>query len=68
MKASTKYIFLLFLSQILFGKNLTIQNTYDPTSRELLDAEIVGNTLILPGNLQGIEFYDISNPQTPVHL
>ena len=68
MKASTKYIFLLFLSQILFGKNLTIHNTYDPTSRELLDAEIVGNTLILPGNLQGIEFYDISNPQTPVHL
>ena len=68
MKASTKYIFLLFLSQILFGKNLTIHNTYDPTSRELLDAEIVGNTLILPGNLQGIEFYDISDPQTPVHL
>jgi hypothetical protein len=33
-----------------------------------LDAEIIGNTLILPGNLQGIEFYDISNPQNPVHL
>ena len=54
--------------QILLGKNLTIHNTYDPISRELLDAEIVGNTLILPGNLQGIEFYDISDPQIPVHL
>ena len=68
MKIYTKYIFLPLFFQILLGKNLNIHNTYDPTSRELLDAEIVGNTLILPGNLQGIEFYDISNPQTPVHL
>ena len=50
------------------GKNLIIHGTYDPTSRELLDVEIVGNTLIIPGNLQGIEFYDIANPQTPAHL
>ena len=57
----------LFVSQGE-GKNLIIHNTYDPTVRELLDVEIVGNTLIIPGNLQGIEFYDISNPQTPVHL
>ena len=48
--------------------NLYIHGTYDPTSRELLDAEIVGNVLILPGNLQGIEFYNISNPQFPIHL
>ena len=61
-------ILLILLFEILFGKNLTIYGTYDPTSRELLDAEIVGNTLILPGNLQGIEFYDISNPEVPVHL
>jgi len=57
-------IFVPFLS----GKNLIIHNTYDPTARELLDAEIIGNTLILPGNLQGIEFYNISNPQNPVRL
>jgi len=63
-----KLILFLFLFQILNGKNLTIHSFYDPTARELLDAEIVGNTLILPGNLQGIEFYNISNPQNPVHL
>ena len=63
-----KLILFLYLFQILNGKNLTIHNFYDPTARELLDAEIVGNTLILPGNLQGIEFYNISNPQNPIHL
>ena len=67
-----KHMILLFtiLISINFGlgKNLIIHGTYDPTSRELLDVEIVGNTLIIPGNLQGIEFYDIANPQTPAHL
>ena len=28
----------------------------------------MGNTLILPGNLQGIEFYDISNPSNPEYI
>ena len=67
-----KHMILLFtiLISINFGlgKNLIIHGTYDPTSRELLDVEIVGNTLIIPGNLQGIEFYNIANPQTPAHL
>ena len=68
MNCYKKLILISIFVQFLSGKNLVIHNTYDPTARELLDAEIVGNTLILPGNLQGIEFYDISIPQNPVHL
>ena len=51
MKVKHMTLLFIILISINFGlgKNLIIHGTYDPTSRELLDVEIVGNTLIIPG-------------------
>ena len=50
------------------AKNLTLHNRYDPQNRELLDVKFSGNTMIITGNLNGTEFYDISDSLNPVHL
>ena len=50
------------------AKNLTLHNRYDPQNRELLDVKFSGNTMIITGNLNGTEFYDICDSLNPVHL
>ena len=59
-------IFIIFSS--IAGKNLTIHGRYNPQNRELLDVKFSGNTMIITGNLNGTEFYDISDSLNPVHL
>ena len=56
-----KYITSLMFS-FGFGLNLTLSDYHNPTANHFLDAKIIGNTLIASGMVQGIEFYDISNP------
>jgi hypothetical protein len=62
-----KLLFFLF-SVYCFSKNLTLENRFNPPARELMDVEIVGDIMIIPGNLDGYDFYDISNPTLPVHI
>ena len=59
-------IFIIFSS--IAGKNLTIHGRYNPQNRELLDIKFSGNTMIITGNLNGTEFYNISDSLNPVHL
>ena len=47
------------------AKNLTLHNRYNPQNRELLDVKFSGNTMIITGNLNGTEFYDISDLEIP---
>ena len=60
-----KKIVLLFLPFLCFAKNLTLENRFNPPARELMDVEIIGDIMIIPGNLDGYDFYDISNPTNP---
>ena len=61
-------IWILLLPVLCFSKNLTLENRFNPPARELLDVEIIGDIMIIPGNLDGYDFYDISDPTYPVHL
>ena len=60
-----KKIVLLFLPIFCFAKNLALENRFNPPARELMDVEIIGDIMIIPGNLDGYDFYDISNPINP---
>ena len=60
-----KKIVLLFLPFLCFAKNLALENRFNPPARELMDVEIIGDIMIIPGNLDGYDFYDISNPTDP---
>ena len=62
-----KYLF-LFIPVFCTAKNLTLESRINPPARELMDVEIVGNILIIPGNLEGYDFYDISAPDSPQHI
>lgn len=48
--------------------NLTILDYHDPLANHILDAEIIDNTLIVSAMIQGIEFYDITNPMELDHI
>ena len=48
--------------------NLTILDYHDPLANHILDAEIIDNTLIVSAMIQGIEFYDITNPTELDHI
>ena len=63
-------IFLIFISllSIGFSLNLTLTDYHNPSANHILDAEVVGDILIISGMLGGIEFYDISNPSELNHL
>jgi len=60
-----KTIVFLLIPCICFGKNLTLESRINPPARELMDVEIFGDIMIIPGNLDGYDFYDISNPTDP---
>ena len=67
------HIYIYFLSFIIFTTvgfplNLTLTDYHNPQANHFLDAEIVGDILIASAIVQGIEFYDISNPGNLNHL
>jgi len=67
------HIYIYFLSFIIFTTvgfplNLTLTDYHNPLANHFLDAEIVGDILIASAMVQGIEFYDISNPDQLNHL
>ena len=51
-----------------YSLNLTLTDYHDPAANHILDAEVVGDVLIVSAMVQGIEFYDISNNGTLNHL
>ena len=62
------YWLIITLFSNLFALNLTLKDYDNPTANHILDAEVVNNTLIISAMVQGIEFYDISNPNVLNHL
>ena len=59
-----KAIFQLF-PILCIAKNLSLEHRINPPNRELMDVEIVNDIMIIPGNLDGYDFYDISDPTNP---
>ena len=59
--------FIIFIT-LAFPLNLTLTDYHDPAANHMLDAEIVGDILIVSALIQGIELYDISNPVNLNHL
>jgi hypothetical protein len=63
-----RFILLLYLPTLSISLNLSLLDYHDPTANHILDAEVIDNTLIISAMVQGIEFYDISDPATLNHL
>ena len=61
-------ILLLLMPLLCSAKNLTLESRINPPARELMDVEIVGDIMMIPGNLDGYDFYNISDPKNPTHL
>ena len=61
-----KKLILLLLPILCLAKNLTLEHRINPPNREVMDVEIFGDIMIIPGNLDGYDFYDISVPTEPV--
>ena len=59
-------IILITIPIVCLSKNLYLENRLNPPARELMDVEIVNDIMIIPGNLDGYDFYDISNPLNPI--
>ena len=51
-----------------FALNLSITDYHDPAAHHILDAEVIDDVLIVSAMIQGIEFYNISNPANLNHL
>ncbi|NQU67929.1 MAG: hypothetical protein HQ510_08315 [Candidatus Marinimicrobia bacterium] len=58
----------LMIMQPMFGKNLTLANRIDPSNHELLDVEIAGNIMMIPGGLGGTAIFNVSDPLSPVQI
>ena len=59
---------LVYMLSTVNSLNLTLTDYHDPIANHILDAEVVGDVLIISALIQGIEFYDISNPGNLNHL
>ena len=62
------YNFCVLFFTLSFSLNLTLHDYDNPSASHILDAEVIGNTLVVVGWLGGIDFYDISNPEQLNHL
>ena len=51
-----------------YALNLALTDYHDPAANHILDVEVVDDVLIVSAMVQGIEFYDISNPGNLNHL
>ena len=63
-----KNIYYLAYISFLFSLNLSLHDYDNPSATHILDAEVFEDLLIVVGMIGGIEFYDISNPQSLNHL
>ena len=63
-----KKILLLSYISFLFSLNLSLHDYHNPSATHILDAEVIGDILIVTGMIGGIEFYDISTPENLNHL
>lgn len=63
-----KNIYYLVFINFLFSLNLSLHDYDNPSATHILDAEVYDDLLIVVGMIGGIEFYDISNPQSLNHL
>ncbi len=68
MTNKIKIISIICLLSFCFGKNLTLETRINPPARELMDIFIGDSIMIIPGNLDGYDFYDISDPAFPIHI
>ena len=53
----------LFLFSFGYSLNLTLSDYHNPAANHILDAEVIGDVLIVSAMVQGIDFYDISISQ-----
>ncbi len=60
-------IIFLFMAWI-FPRNLTILQRIDPSNHELLDVEISGDLMMIPGGLGGVSIFDVNDPYHPQQL
>ena len=51
-----------------FCLNLSLTDYHNPSATHILDAEVSEDLLVVVGMIGGIEFYDISNPESLNHL
>ena len=69
LKKTVMHLGILFcIVSVLFPLNLTLTDYHDPIANHILDAEVVDDILIVSAMVQGIEFYNISNPTQLNHL
>ena len=61
-------ILLIIFTATCFGLNLSVLDYDNPSATHILDAEVIDDLLIVVGMIGGIEFYDISNPESLNHL
>lgn len=61
-------IILLVVFTAVFPKNLSLESRFNSPARELMDVELFGDIMMIPGNLDGYDFFDISDPANPVHI
>ena len=62
------FLSIIILTTLGFPLNLTLTDYHNPQANHILDAEIIGDVLIVSAMVQGIEFYDISNSGELNHL
>ena len=63
-----RYFLLVAFTSLSFALNLSILDYDNPSATHILDAEVINDLLIVVGMIGGIEFYDISNPESLNHL
>lgn len=60
-----KKIILFLIPILVYTKTLSLKHRINPPNRELMDIELINDIMIIPGNLDGYDFYDISDPTNP---
>ena len=63
-----RFLLLVAFVTFSFGLNLSVLDYDNPSATHILDAEVINDLLIVVGMIGGIEFYDISNPESLYHL
>ena len=63
-----KFFLLIAIANLSFALNLSLHDYDNPSATHILDAEVINDLLIVVGMIGGIEFYDISAPESLNHL